>query len=466
MTQPPIPPAPHQGFGPPPPPFGPAAPPPPPLPPAATGRRRKVLLITLALALLVAALGGGGWWLWGRGDGGGSGSGKPQAKPPKTGRLDSQLDWLVTNPDKDDQTASRGKGWTTWFANGNVIRTRTGNITAYDIAHGKQQWNVRIPGTLCATSRRAEKDVGVVAYAKDGSSCADLMAVDLRSGRAKWDKKLPSRYGGGYTDMQVVLVNDTVKVLSSSESATFAVGDGRVLAQPKKDLLLNCVEYRNSTKGTALLSVIKCPHDRMFIQRIDPGTGKDIWTWKVPDGLKMMGIPSVDPVVVAVAKVDERDNSSDLITLTPEGRTRNRISLTDNGNAANAVFSKDTVYLSTEGTASGPAGESTNKIIAIDLATGEKRWASDAGGKRVGVPLQFLGDKPLIYQYAQGDEGGRLVTLEPRDGTPTVVKRLPAESAREEREAALFGEVYFEDGRVFMASGLGISSPHLLLSFN
>ncbi|MEU3877011.1 MULTISPECIES: PQQ-binding-like beta-propeller repeat protein [Streptomyces] len=434
-------------------------------PPPAPGGRRKALLITLALTLLLTGLGGGGWWLWGRGDDGGGG-GKPQAKPPATGRLDSQLDWLVTNPDKDDQNVSKGKGWTTWFANGNIIRTRTGNITAYDTAHGKQQWNVRIPGPLCATSRRAEKGVGVVAYAKDGYSCSDLMAVDLRSGRAKWDKKMPTRYSSGYTDMQIVLLNDTVKILSADESATFAVDDGRVLAQPDKNMLLNCVEYRNSTDGTTLLAVIKCPHDRMFVQRIDPSTGKDMWTWKVPDGLKMMGIPSVDPVVVAVAKVDERDNSTDLITITPEGRTRNRISLTGNGNAANAVFSKDTVYLSTEGTGSGSAGESTNKIIAIDLATGQKRWASDAGGKRVGVPLKFLGDKPLIYQYAQGDEGGRLVTLEPRDGTPTVVKRLPAESAREEREAALFGEVYFEDGRVFMASGFVGSPSHLLLSFN
>ncbi|MEV4741899.1 PQQ-binding-like beta-propeller repeat protein [Streptomyces sp. NPDC049555] len=416
------------------------------------------------MALLVAALGGGGWWLWARSDGGGSG--KPQAKPPETGRRNAQLDWVASNPEKGDGS-TKAEQWPTWFAGGNVIRARAHDVTAYDVVHGKQQWNVSLPGELCTASRRATHDVAALVYTKNGTDCSNVMAVDLKAGRPKWDSNLPTQDDRtkGYFRPQAVVLGETIKVLSAEDSVTFAAADGKVLAHPKRTVDRDCMEYRNSTNGKAVLAALKCPGGRMFVQRLDAGSGKEEWTWKVPAGLEIRGIPSVDPAVISVGKTVDGDGSTDLISVSGEGRTRARITLTGNGNASDAAFGNDTAYLFTQDKAT--AGDArANKILAVDLATGEKRWESEAGGQRVSRPVKFLDGKPLVYQAAQNDEGGKLVTLDPRNGAATVVKVLPAESAQEEARAAYLGDVYFENGRFYIAPSLVSSPSYVLMSFS
>ncbi|MCC3779965.1 PQQ-binding-like beta-propeller repeat protein, partial [Streptomyces sp. UNOB3_S3] len=431
--------------------------------------RRKALLIVLALTL-IAGLGAGGWLLWGKtGEKPG-----PKAKPSAPARVDTRLDWLVRNPDKDKDTEANGtpKKPVTWFAHGDVIRTRARDITAYDVRKGTERWNIPLPGVLCAAAHRPDGDVVAVLYSKTsktGDDCNSLMAVDLGSGRKKWDVPLPlnNPLNTDYGDPQILMFRGKVKVMGSSESATFAADDGRVLDHPKLRVSDNCMEHRASTDGKVLLSVLGCSlgDGRAFVQRIDPATGKEEWTWKVPDGLEVRGVPSVDPVVVSVSRRDRSDEITDLISISPEGRTRAIISLTGNGNAFDAIVRKDTVYLASQGQETADHTQE-NRIIAIDLANGEKRWESKAGGNRVGTPLGFVGDRPLVYQIAQSGEGGKLVTLDPRDGTATVIKRMPAESAEEERNVAFMGQVYFEDDRLFIFGDPNNRNEHLALSFS
>ncbi|MFI0910578.1 outer membrane protein assembly factor BamB family protein [Streptomyces abikoensis] len=434
--------------------------------------RRKALLIVLALAL-IASPGAGGWLLWGK-----TGRGKKpgaQAKPSAPARVDTRLDWLIRNPDKDRDTEANGtpRKPVTWFAHGNVIRTRARDITAYDVRQGTERWNIPLPGVLCAAARKPDGDTVAVLYSKTSKTgsgdCNGLMAVDLGSGHKKWDQSLPlnNPLNTDYGNTQVLMFRGKVKVMGTSESATFAAGDGKVLDHPKLRFSDNCMENRASTDGKALLSVLGCSagDGRAFVQRMDPETGKEEWTWKVPDGLEVRGVPSVNPAVVAVSRRDRSDEITDLISISPEGRTRAIISLTGNGNAFDAIVRKDTVYLASQGQETA-AHTQENRIIAIDLANGEKRWESKAGGNRVSTPLGFIDDRPLIYQIAQSGDGGKLVTLDPRDGAPTVVKRMPAESAEEERNVAYMGQVYFEGDRLFMFGEPNNRNEHLALSFS
>ncbi|MFC4513143.1 PQQ-binding-like beta-propeller repeat protein [Streptomyces ehimensis] len=423
------------------------------------------MLIVLAL-ILIAGLTGGGLLLWEKG---GKKAG-PKAKPTPS-RVDTRLDWLVRNPEKDKDTGTNGtpKKPVAWFAHGNVIRTRARDITAYDVRQGKEQWNVPLPGVLCAAARRPDHDTVAVMYVRSGSDCNGLMAVDLGSGRKKWDRSLPLNDPRitDYGDPQVLMFRGKVKVMGSSESATFAADDGKVLDHPNLRSSDNCMENRASTDGKILLSVLLCNFgERQFVQRIDPETGKEDWTWKAPEGLEVRGVPSVDPLVVAVSRREpHQDFPTDLISISPEGRTRAVISLTGNGNAGDAIIDKNTVYLSSEGQETANNTQE-NRIIAIDLATGEKRWESKAGGNRVGWPIGFVGGRPLIYQIAQSGDGGKLVMLAPRDGSPTVYKRMPAESAEEERNVAFMGQVYFENERLFIFSEPNNKAENLLLSFS
>ncbi|MEU4210584.1 PQQ-binding-like beta-propeller repeat protein [Streptomyces sp. NPDC026206] len=449
---------PPPGFGPPPTQFGAA--------PGGGGAphgRRKALIVVLALAL-IAGLGGGGWLLWGRTQKAPQHRAGPSAPP----RVDTRLDWMVPNPDKD-KALPNPKHPATWFAHGNVIRTWDRQITALDVRQGKEQWKIALPGELCSASRRPDDDTVAVMYRKDGDACTGLMAVDLKSGRQKWDRRIPlhDERSSDYGDPQVVVIRDRVKVMGRSESATFAAGDGEVLEHPRLSIAENCMEDRSVTDGKTLLSVLRCStaSDREFVQRIDPGTGKEDWTWKVPEGLTVRGVLSADPVVVTVGRTDTPITATDLISISPEGRTRAVISLSDDGGTIDAVVRKDTVYLAT-GDKETAASTTENRIIAVGLAKGEKRWESNAGGNRVGRPIGFIGDKPLIYQMPQSGEGGKLVTLDPRDGAATVFKRLPAESSETERAVAALGEVYFRNDRLFIVSNAALRNENLMLSFS
>ncbi|MEU5053281.1 PQQ-binding-like beta-propeller repeat protein [Streptomyces sp. NPDC021096] len=446
------------GFGPPPQPFG--------ADPGGGGGaprgRRKALIVVLALAL-VAGLGTGGWLLWGRTQKDPRHRAEPSAPP----RVDTRLDWIVANPDKDKALPSP-KRPATWFAHGNVIRTWSRQITALDVRQGKEQWRIALPGELCSASRRLDDDTAAVMYKQDGNTCTGLMAVDVKSGRQKWDRRVPlhDERTSDYGDPQVLVFRGRVKVMGSSESATFAAADGKVLEHPRLNPADNCMENRASTDGKTLLSVVRCSlgSDREFVQRIDPGTGREDWTWKAPEGLTIRGVLSVDPVVVTVGRTDSSDTSTNLISISPQGRTRAVISLTDHGGAIDAIVGKDTVYLAS-GDKETAASTKENRIVAIDLAKGEKRWETNAGGNRVGTPVGFVGDKPLFYQGAQSGEGGRLVTLDPRDGAPTVHKRMPSESSAEEAEVAALGEVYFHDDKVFVVAAAELRPKNLMMSF-
>ncbi|MFF4410448.1 PQQ-binding-like beta-propeller repeat protein [Streptoverticillium reticulum] len=421
--------------------------------------RRKALLVVLAL-VLVAGLGGGGWLLWGD-----HGKGvKRNAGPAESAQVDTRLDWMIPTPDKEKGADVHASNPMTWFAHGNIVRTRDRQITAYDIEHGKQQWNVPLAGEVCKAARRPENDMVAVLYEKEKYKCNNLILVDLKSGRAKWEQKLPSYSGDGeYIDPQVRLSRGTVKVMGTSEEATFAVADGKVLDHPKTNVIYDCAETDAPTDGKILISIVKCSSsNREFLRKIDSATGRVDWTWKAPEGLDILSVPSIDPVTVSVGK-SEADGPTDLLSVNSEGRTQSTYSLT--GQAGGHVSVRgDTAYLATQPKETS-AGIKQNEIQAIDLKTGEKRWSSTAGGNRVNRSLDFDGDKLLVYQAPQAGEGGKLVDLDLRDGSPSVRKKLPAESSSIQYDADFGSEIYLQDDRVFIVADIAIPSNYLIMSF-
>ncbi|MGW1197471.1 outer membrane protein assembly factor BamB family protein [Streptomyces sp. NPDC002536] len=428
--------------------------------PGAGRGRRKALIVVLAL-VLVAGLGGGGWLLW---NGHGKAAKKRNAGPAESAQVDTRLDWMIPTPDKEKGADVHASNPMTWFAHGNIIRTRDRQITAYDIEHGKEQWNVPLAGEVCKAARRADNDMVAVLYEKEKYKCNNLIVVDIKSGRAKWDEKLPSySTDGEYIDPQVRLSRGTVKVMGKSESATFAVADGKVLDHPKTNVIYDCAETDAPTDGTILISVVKCESsNREFLRKIDSATGRVDWTWKAPEGLDILSVPSIDPVTVAVGK-NEADGPTDLLSVDSRGRTQATYSLT--GQAGGHVSVRgDTAYLATQPKETS-AGIKQNEIQAIDLKTGEKRWSSTAGGNRINRSLDFDGDKLLVYQAPQAGEGGKLVDLDLRDGSPSVRKKLPAESSSIQYDADFGSEIYLQDDRVFIVADIAIPSNYLIMSF-
>ncbi|MEC4019168.1 outer membrane protein assembly factor BamB family protein [Streptomyces sp. H27-D2] len=438
-------------------------------PNAAKPRRagRTALIGVLALVLL-AGLGGAGWALWPN-DGPKAGT-QADTKPHS---VKAKLDWLVPalTDDDDRNTVARR----TWFAYGNVVHTSKSAVTAYAQSSGKKRWSIPLSGKLCGAAPRAYGDMTAVVYS-DGTECSQLMAVDLKSGKKKWDRTLAPDSTGAvdYTDPNIMMRKSVVYVTSMVGTAVYSIGRGELEERPTGNGNYECVGAGSAGDGPYILDVVDCQlGKRGFVSGFDPKTGNEKWTWKIPEGVKLFGILSVNPAVVLVGAGDII-NPTDVISIDDRGRTRARTSLSSGPYAVGCkvpldscggfVIHKDTLYVSTRGKDTG-SGTATNRIAAIDLASGKPRWTAAAVNGRVGTPVAMHDGELLTYQPPQGGEGGRLVTFAPADGRSSVFSKLPAESSADESNTG--GKTYYHGGRFFLVSDSDESSRRrLILAFS
>ncbi|MFI8938657.1 PQQ-binding-like beta-propeller repeat protein [Streptomyces syringium] len=458
-----------QGFGPAPQPFGPpptgdSGPPP---GGSRTGGRRKGLVIALAV-LLVAGAGTGGWLLWGK-------DGKkaaPEAKPTRS--VDAKLDWMVPMPSPDKDHAQRVAPL--WFAKGNVVMNTKKTVTAYSVATGKPSWTVPVPGFACTQSPKPDGGVAVIVYGKAEFECDKLMAVDLERGRQLWTKDMVNAQGNKdmRSNANIALSNGLVNVAEVGEALVYDAKSGA----KRKAKNYGCMERGTAVKGDRQLTVAQCQiFGRQFVMNVDPKTGVEKWTWKVMDGIEVHNVLSADPPVLAVGR--ENDNSpSDIVTLDDKGRLKALISISAGPyhfeecrkgvleSCDRTVTDDRTVYLSTRSDETNEDGVSVTAIVAVDLATGKKRWTAPLGGNRANRPLAMHDGRLLVYQMATKDEGGKLLSLDPADGTPTVYMKLPEESAEREYSLARRGTAYFRDDHFYLVPEEGMSDPSMIMSFH
>ncbi|MEU1780312.1 PQQ-binding-like beta-propeller repeat protein [Streptomyces abikoensis] len=462
------------GFGPAPGAFGPAAPD----GPNATGargsggggKRRKALIIGLGL-LLVAGAGTGGWLLWGRG-----GNDPAQKSKGPAQAVDAKLDWMAPVPDADKEHGLKQMA-PLWFAKGNAIMTTSKAVTAYNAETGKPAWSIPIPGSACKASSKVVDGIAAVIHGKEQFDCNMLMAVDVEHGRALWSKELtndkglssPSDGSSLSIDRGLISVADT-----GGDPKVFAVGNG----ERKKPRDFGCREYGAVADRSRQLVLAQCQaFGRTFVMKTQPKSDLEKWIWKVPDGLTVQNVLSVEPALLVVGRENDSD-PSDLVSLDEKGHLRSLISIsagpydfsdcwkTELTSCHGAVVDGDTVYLPTKSAEMNVDGVNVNAIVAIDLATGKKRWTAPLGGNRGNRPVAMHEGRLLVYQQATKDESGKLLSLDPADGKPADFLRLPQESNEQEFSIARSGNAYFHDGRFYLVVNEGLMHSTMMMSFH
>ncbi|MEU3351365.1 PQQ-binding-like beta-propeller repeat protein [Streptomyces sp. NPDC037389] len=466
------------GFGPAPQPFGPAAAA---VASAATvtarppgqggnGKRRKALAIGLGL-LLVAGAGTGGWLLWGR-----SGNDPaPKSKGPARA-VGATLDWMAPVPDADKEHGLKQMA-PLWFAKGNAIMATSKAVTAYNTETGKPSWTVPVPGYACKTSPKAVDGIAAIIHGKDQYACDMLMAVDVEHGRALWSKQLTNERGlsGPHDGSSISIDRGLISVADTGgPPKVFAVGNGE--RQKPRDY--GCREYGAVAGRSRQLVLAQCqPFGRIFVMNTQPKSDLEKWIWKVPDGLTVQNILSVEPALLVVGRENDSD-PSDLVSLDDKGHLRSLISIsagpydfsdcwkTELTSCHSAVVDGDTVYLPMKSADMNVDGVNVNAIVAIDLITGKKRWTAPLGGNRGNRPVAMHEGRLLVYQQATKDESGKLLSLDPADGKPADFMRLPQESNEQEFSLARSGSAYFHDGRFYLVVNEGLMHSTMMMSFH
>lgn len=441
------------------------------------GRTAKIVGAVLAVALLA----GGGIWFATGGDGDDdkplaepTHSAKPTAAPsPTKGGATGEP---VVSPEEEARTINAGakpgdtkvawiqKGgvdlprngedqFGPWFAGDVVVRALFNTVSGYSVSDGSRKWNLRLPAKMCSAPSQPTADGRIVLGIRHDTTadaeCDTLQMVDLRTGKAGWRKSYVRKgLWDGLSDLAMSINGDTVTVGRTSRTEGFRVSDGKKLfgERPGK-----CQPFGVASGPVAIAAVSCHTADDQYkdqqLQRIDPATGKALWTYRLKKKWEVGQIYSVSPLVVSLKQPDD-DTKWAVLVLNADGTYRSQLSggpgdyqvkcerdMTSLGrnldNCVGVAADATTFYMSTKYGEFGALH--ANKVVAFDLATGKFRWSADGPGGQAVTPLRTEGGKLLMYVHAAEGKGGGIASLPSTGGTPQFVRRHPASGADLER---------------------------------
>ncbi|THA70614.1 hypothetical protein E6P78_08460 [Streptomyces sp. A0958] len=426
--------------------------------------------------LAVALVAGAGIWFAVGGDGddkkpvaGPTHSGSPTVSPsPTKGKARGKP---VVSPEEETRTINAGaksgeakvlwlqKGgvdlpgrgsqvYGPWFAGDTVVKAMFYTVSGYSVSDGTLQWSFRLPAQMCAAPSLPTDDgkivLGIKHDTKTDAACDTLQMIDLRTGKAGW-RKTYVRKGvwDELSDLAMSINGGTVTVGRDSRSEGFRVSDGKRLfgEQPGK---CQPFGFASGPVAIAATSCLNSEYDYkdQQVQRIDPATGKVLWTYKLKKDWTVSQFYSVSPLVVSLRQPDKWG----ILVLNDDGTYRTQLSggpgdyapqcdeklrsASNNldkcmGVAADA----NTFYV---GTGAGTDAVRSNKIVAFDLTTGKYRWSADSPEGQTVFPLRVENGKLLMYVNPTLEKGGGIASLPSTGGTPQMLLRHPASGAEME----------------------------------
>ncbi|MEV6948356.1 hypothetical protein AB0N07_41845 [Streptomyces sp. NPDC051172] len=303
----------------------------PPAQPPRQKRRPKWPLALLAL-VLVAALGTGGRLLWGAGDGTKTSNGAATRQGPldiretvekkpasPTGKMAFRFSVDDLSPGEHYQMPGM---WATdkIIAKG-INKTVIGLRIGTDATPGDEKWKLPLDGPICGYTRHVTNDhrTAVLFRANDlGTAfCNHVAFFDLDDGREIWDADFPvSELGDGHGmatggDTQdtpsVTLVHGTVVVTWGGGTDAYRMKDG---TRAWETVSSGSCQDMGAAGGGALLVRQQCWNDKApadstdattyKARKVDPTTGRVLWTYSAAKGIRDLDIPSAEPPVLVV----------------------------------------------------------------------------------------------------------------------------------------------------------------------
>ncbi|OCC09313.1 PQQ-binding-like beta-propeller repeat protein [Streptomyces sp. PTY087I2] len=359
-----------------------------------------------------------------------------------------------------------------WVTGGIVAKAMYRTVSGYSLEDGSQKWSLPLPADVCAAPTQPTVDgklvIGLMsATSKEEAACEKLQMIDLATGEAGWSKTFPQApTQDGLRNIVMAISGDVLTIGRIGRSDAYRVSDGKHLwgkvAGP-------CYSYA-MTGGAAMFAAVACgkqPIDEADseVRRIDPVTGKTVWTYKPKEGWMVGQFYSVDPLVLLLQNVRDPKDDMEIVVLNTDGTFRSQLvvdeeklgvqcTLTQRNLGANfdtcigLAADADTLYLASRYTVED--GSWASEVLAFDMSTGKEKWKVRAPTEQTLTPLRVEGGRALIYlspprSKAKG-VGGGIVALGPQGGALEPVLRHPASAAATER--TLVGSlVLYADGR-------------------
>ncbi|XVQ06331.1 PQQ-binding-like beta-propeller repeat protein [Spirillospora sp. CA-255316] len=322
---------------------------------------------------------------------------------------------------------------TTWATGPTVAITRARDVTGYDAATGDPRWTVPLSGTVCAASARPAGDRVAVQFGQGRPGCDRVAVIDLKAGAKVWERTIDAeRSGGG----QVVIGEGVVVVDRLYGTSAFRLEDGRPLWNADGDGK-DCA-FKGLAGGPVLVAGQSCDADGGRVRRVhrlDPGSGRLLWSYEAPPGYQVEAMPSSRPAVLGLRhgdRLSERpwrfvvlNDSGAQVASLDAGRFSVDCSVVvrDPTRCTDVVVTGDSLYLRRD---TRPATKEFRAapVVAFDLATGRIRWSTRNPDGNHLFPIAMDGDRLIAGQPRTAGKNGerpRLVAIDPATGATTVM---------------------------------------------
>jgi outer membrane protein assembly factor BamB len=455
------------------------------------------MLVWPPAVVLVVLLGTGGWLLWGR-DSGGT---KPRTETTAAqGRLDVRetvekrpastngvmaFRFSVDDMGPGEHYEMPGMWATDKILAKGINKTVVGLSVGTDASPGDEKWKLPLDGPICGYTRHVtgENRTAVLyrANADADAHCNHVAFFDLDDGREIWSHDFPvSRIGtlkgvprdGSVQDTpSVTLTHDTVAVTWGGGTIAYDMDLGKTRWTTTAD---GACQDSGAAGGGALLVRQECWSDdeslaidsweriTYKVRKVDPATGRALWTYSAVKGVRELDIPSTDPAVLAVSAGDT--GITELLSLGDDGRNRATIRL-QNGTYVGECSDADHLVIDDCPTIAVGAGQvflrskeeagarSPNWVIGFDLATGNSTRKFESGPNSLLYPVRMSGDQLLALRESEDHiSPTALVSLDPKTGeeTPYFYFGLPTEA--ETLTLIDSNDILVQDGRLFLGA--------------
>ncbi|MFE6912502.1 outer membrane protein assembly factor BamB family protein [Streptomyces rubiginosohelvolus] len=357
-----------------------------------------------------------------------------------------------------------------WITGGIVAKAMYRTVSGYSLEDGSQKWSLRLSADVCAAPTQPTADGKIViglltdTSADVEENCDKLQMIDLATGEAGWSVTIDRAVLNDLHRYVIMAISgDVVTIGGLRRAEAYRVSDGKHLWGK----LPGPCEVEGFAGGSVMLASVLCPAESKGevdkeVRRVDPVTGRTLWTYKVRKGWNVDAFHSVDPPVIFLRKGPLVGGTSAIAVLNDDGTARSQP--VPGGDTLEGLCpgkerdlgwnldicmgaavdtETDTLYVTTK---RRPVGRTksrpvvrwfTNDVVAFDMSTGKKKWKVVSPATQTLMPLRVEGGKVLMYLSPPDPKtkgvGGGIMALGPQGGTPQPVLRHPASAAATER---------------------------------
>jgi outer membrane protein assembly factor BamB len=432
-------------------------------------RRRTVVGVLLALSLVAV---GAGWYLWpSSSDGSADLQAKSAARPapdgiretveraPKGGLGHLETSFMLRGLQPGRKMVNPGM----WATDKVLAKGRRTTLLAVKVKDSSDAWEKPLGGKICAVGKDVTNDGRTVVAFQDPNGahlCNQLIMFEVETGKTVWQREIKVEAPPTLEPTTIAMTRGVVVMNWWKGSAAVDMASGKTLWTRGHT---NHCHDGGFVGGKALLMRYDCyepktQQNQFRIMKMDPRTGKALWTYKVARGVSFSFILSSEPPVLAVAAGDL--DVTNLISLDGRGKYRADVRMEGGhykvecdtelvGTCSGVIVGKDQLFV-TSGEDDGEIENVTNWVVAFDLKTGHSGFKFDAGDNQELRPIRMSGDDVIAVK--RGTDSF----------TPDSVVRLDSSSGKQKTYFTFttagdtVGEdgidILFQDGRLFVGN--------------